>query len=248
MTKGVGWRPAGEIDLTAEDLVRRARRHQLCDALGWVLLILALLALILTLCIAEGAGTAPRRYTRHGGAYYTIRNGGYSIHVAQRLLPKAPAADLQWLAKEVAVLNQASLHYRWQRGDRLRVPIYKPWPHSHYMWGTAKAWFHAVKWGARYGVPPALLIAIATHEGGNWETSNRCGVRGYSGYYAEFREAAEIVRGFQDRCFGGGRIRVSQGWCERLGHHYKTGRYGGRAGPWAKCVYTIWLRAQGRIA
>ena len=121
-----------------------------------------LLAAILAMpALAHSESQAVGNYSRTETTY-TVRNGGNSYHVANRLVGDDNEALRNHVAREVALLNDAAASHRWDEGKGLRVPRYRA--SEGRFCGDLRNWYHAVRAGETWGVCPALLIGIRSLE------------------------------------------------------------------------------------
>ena len=213
------------------------------DAISAGLIALATALPLLT--IAKGGEAAPARYWR-STAPYTIRSGGDCYDVARRLrqtygVPK-PGMDTWFVAQEVARLNWVTPDALLPKGHKLTVPIYRP--SSKSFCGDLRNWQVAVFAGQTFGVSPALLIAVRSHENPkrsrDWYAYGVVKVKG-TDLRTQARWGAIII------C----RIAGRQGWSPmkptragvtRLGKVYT----GTGSTSWGKCVWAHYQKARGR--
>jgi len=190
--------------------------------------------LIALLIVAPAAGHS---YSRLEGTY-TIENGGNAYDVAD-LIGDWSDYQVEFVAKEIALLNGCKLGTDHEAGKVLRVPRYETT--KKFICGDVRNWWYAVKAAEEHQVSPGLLIAIRTHE------NPKKAREGY-GY------GVKIVKwqGLEKQAWWSAKIvaRVAkrQGWSATsptrrnvgsLGRAYAEG-----SRSWGRAVWTLYRRAK----
>ncbi len=232
-------------------------------------MILLLISLLLAspLCAAERSVRREAPWTpaahRDEQAYPRPCVIGYG-DVAEMLYPEMTEQEKWFVAKELAFLNDGV----WDKlemtnplgivpwGMTLTVPVYRPYTGGKGGCYDLRNWFVAVHKGKKYGVDPALLVAIRSHE--NPEDWCGCDSRYRWKSRDDYAYGVEHLKGTDLWAQAGGaakivkRIATGQGWSPlyptrarllRLARVY-VGQGEVSARNWSKQVWTMHLRAR----
>jgi len=192
-------------------------------------------ALLIALLIAAPA--AATNYSRLEGAY-TVKHGGNAYDVANQV-GKWTNAQEEFVAKEIALLNDCKLGTDHGKGKKLRVPRYEPT--KQFIVGDVRNWWYAVKAAEEHKVSPGLLIAIRTHE--NPKKSRE----GY-GYGVKVAKWTTLEKQAWWSAKIVARVATRQGWSAKnptrrnvgsLGRAYAEG-----SNSWGRAVWTLYKRAK----
>lgn len=196
--------------------------------------------LLISLLLASPA-LAAERYVR-SEAPYTPRlhrcPGDDADTIAEHLYPEMTEGELWFVAREIEFLNP-------EPGETLTVPVYRKYTGGKKGCYDIRNWFVAVHKGRKYGVAPALLVAIRSHENPSPKRDRYAYgvvIKRHTNLWTQAEWAARIVA----------RIAGSQGWSpmhptrkrlRRLARVY-VGRGEASARNWSKCVWIMYVRGR----
>ena len=191
--------------------------------------------LLIALLIAAPA--AAQNYSRLEGEY-TIKHGGNAYDVANQV-GKWTNAQEEFVAKEIALLNDCELGTAHEAGNVLRVPRYRAT--QTFIVGDVRNWWYAVKAAEEHKVSPGLLIAIRSHE--NPKKSRE----GY-GYGVKIAKWTTLEK----QAWWSGkivaRVATRQGWSATNPTRSNVGSlgraYAEESNSWGRAVWALYKRAK----
>jgi len=227
----------------------------------WALAIIGLIVVIGSFWSADAADLPadPVRYARFE-AQFTPGLHDVASDVAslsQHLYPNMTDAERWFIEREIVYLNKGgntSKDITSIGGQRqLTVPVYQR--SAKFFCGDVRNWHVAVQKGRKYGVHPALMIAVRSHENPKRSRDRYAYgvvIKRHTNLWTQGEWGAKIID----------RISASQGWSSlsptqanlySLGAVYCVGRgpsrlsASGRArtSHWSRSVWAFYRRAQG---
>lgn len=177
-------------------------------------------------------------FSRHE-ATKTIVDYTTYVEAAQLVKPRGllKGHEFEYLTKEVLLLNQdISKTGEYDHNDKITLPIYKQ---SHkFFKGDLRNWYYAVEYGKMFGVSPAIMIAVRSHENPNND--------GYA-----YGVVSQKGTSLSNQAYHGAKIlkrllrNPNSPTRSNLYHCALTYVGQGRASAehWSSCVYTFYRRA-----
>jgi hypothetical protein len=178
---------------------------------------------------------------QRGTYIYTVKKSATPAYFGKQCAPTSD--DVYLVSWEIAIINDVkSIHHHFSHGRKVILPVYVNT--DKYITGDIQNW-HVAAWaGNEWGVNPALLVAIRTHENPSRSADYKCcGVKWGSGWYpggmrGQYLKAASIVQK-RAKAWKESAKDPSDDFISRLGRFYAEG-----STEWGECVNALFNRAE----
>lgn len=193
---------------------------------------------------APDVKTSAQKYALATIARKTVVNTTTSRAVAAEVAPKGmPQGDVLVLADQIAVMNVGKkVGDMYVMGTKLTVPIYKK-TSSSLAQADLRNWNYATYAGLRWGVSPALLVAVRNHE--NPKASRDGFALGvmhvkWEGIWLQYEQGAYVIKVLIADRQGWNPERPTERDIYRCGQSYAQG-----STSWGPKVWTQYRKAIG---
>ena len=175
----------------------------------------------------------------------TIVTPTNSAGVADLVKPQQmPEIDKKILAEQIAIINRKlKKDGQYPSGVKLQVPVYQVKNNCGLSQANLRNWNYAIYAGFKWGVSPAMLVAVRNHEN---PSAGRdffaLGVKHARGHiWKQYEQGAWVIKEL---------IARRQGWnpwCPSSSNMLSCGRsYAEGSRSWGPAVWSLYLRATGR--